>query len=524
MRRSADTVFRKVNRFVKDHRLLGGASGIVVAVSSGVDSVVLLEVLVRLVAKPRSSNPIANLHVAHLDHMLRGLESTKDAEFVRALAGRLNLPVTIESQDVRAAAKASRRGIEEVARAVRYRFLLDVARETGCDRIAVGHTMSDQTETFLMRLIRGAGLRGLTAMRPLVPAHTFSKIEKAEGGRQKAESVEVPSASCLLPSVFLIRPLLCVAREEVEAYCREHRLEFRTDVSNESLDYTRNRVRHEVLPALKKINPRVVEAIARATEVIGADQEILDRLASSALKQARTSSRDGGKSFSVAALLEQPPAMRRRMIIEAIRSSRTLLSGHDSSEITSTHVAAVESLLEPTSSGKHITLPARLEAWREFDALHFKGHRRVRHDATYEFSVSLTSPSVEVGGFSVTLERRLDGVLLNTIIEETKREKQKSGRDWMIVALDDLALPEKLLIRPRRQGESARIKGQRRIKKMKSLMIDHKIPAGHRDDWPLVTTPEGRYVWSPGLPPALEFAASDQTKRLAVLRASEISN
>jgi tRNA(Ile)-lysidine synthase len=453
--------------------------------------------------------------------MLRGVESTEDAEFVRALAGRLSLPVTIESQDVRAAAKASRRGIEEVARAVRYRFLLAVARETGCDRIAVGHTMTDQTETFLMRLIRGAGLRGLAAMRPLIPMHDFGGEQRSGGGEGQG-SATPPHLCASAP--LLIRPLLCVTREEVEAYCREHRLEFRTDISNESLDYTRNRVRHEVLPALKKINPRVVEAIARATEGIAGDQEVLDRLTSSLLKQARTSSRDTGKSFSVAALLEQPSAMRRRMIIEAIRSSRTLQSGHDSGEITSTHVAAVESLLEPRSSGKRITLPGRLEAWREFDALQFKGHRRVRHDATCEFSISLKSPSVEVGGFSLTLERRLDGDLLNTIIEETKREKQKSGRDWMIVALDDLALPEKLRIRPRRQGESARVKGQRRIKKMKSLMIDHKIPAGRRDDWPLVTTPEGRYVWSPGLPPGLEFAASDQTKRLAVLRASEISN
>jgi tRNA(Ile)-lysidine synthase len=518
-------VLAKIDRYIERHHLLDGASGVVVAVSGGADSGALLDVLVRLVSNRQPPTSIPHLHVAHLNHELRGAESADDAEFVRVLADHLGLAATINSIDVLAVAEASDRGIEEVAREIRYQFLLDVANKTGCDRIAVGHTMTDQAETFLMRLIRGAGLRGLAAMRPVTSAHVFGKTEKAEGRRQKAGAPELPSASCFLPSVLLIRPLLCVTREEVEHYCRGSGLEFRIDSSNQSVDYTRNRVRNEVLPALKEINPRVVEAIARATETIGGDEDLLEHLASSFLGKARTPSRvQNVATYSVAALLDQPPEMRRRMIIEAMRSARTSTVGGEPNEITSAHVLAVETLLDAQASGKHITLPGRLEAWREFDTLVLKRIGHPGNKAGYESSISSSSGCIEAGGFNLSLERGLDGVLLSSIVEQTKREKERAARDWMIVALDDLALPDRLVVRPRRAGESIQVIGHRRAKKLKSLMIDHRIPAGRRADWPLLTTPDGHYVWSPGLPPALEFAASTQTKRLAVLRASELSN
>ena len=202
--------------------MLDGTRGVLIAVSGGADSVALLDMLVRLslgdrewelevkeeqrggtleelrttktplrlcpsapqpVSNTHPPLPIPRLHVAHLDHMLRGRESAADAEFVRNLAGRLGIQITIRSADVRGAAKASGRGIEEIAREIRYDFLLGVANEAGCDRIAVGHTMTDQAETFLMRLIRGAGLRGLAAMRPVSEVPKGRQGEGATGRR-----------------------------------------------------------------------------------------------------------------------------------------------------------------------------------------------------------------------------------------------------------------------------------------------------------------------------------------------------
>jgi tRNA(Ile)-lysidine synthetase-like protein len=446
--------------------------------------------------------------------------------------------------------------------------LLAAANEAGCDRIAVGHTMTDQAETFLMRLIRGAGLRGLAAMRPVseVPVFRQEKAEgrrqKAEGERQKAEGrrrkavneslpsgsaalafrqpkaddESLPSAFCLLPSVLLIRPLLCITREEVDAYCRQRGLEFRTDATNLSLHYTRNRIRSDVLPALRAINPRVAESISRAAENIAGDQDALDALASSLLRKARFLSDawrrnvDGGTaSYSVPALLEQHAGMQRRMIVEAIRVTRAgaipeKLGG--AGEVTSAHVRAIEGLLAANASGKHIVLPCSLEVWREFDALVFKPVARALKEAPYQSPISSACPDVEAGGFAFTLQRNLPIEMLNSVIEETQRAKKLAGRDWMTVALDDAALPGELVIRPRLRGQRARVLGRRKTIKLKNLMIDHRIPTSRRATWPLVTTPDGVYIWSPGLPPALEFAAHDETQAvargLAILRASAI--
>ena len=133
--------------------MLGDARAVVVAVSGGADSVALLDMLVRV--RATTALPI---HVAHLNHMLRGDDSAADADFVRALAESLDLPVIIESADVRREAADSGRSIEEAAREMRYRFLLATAEGAGADRIATGHTMNDQAETVMMNLIRGSGV------------------------------------------------------------------------------------------------------------------------------------------------------------------------------------------------------------------------------------------------------------------------------------------------------------------------------------------------------------------------------
>jgi tRNA(Ile)-lysidine synthetase-like protein len=495
-------IFERVKSFITRQAMLKDARGVVVAVSGGPDSVALLDMLARL-----SALSDLKLHVAHLNHSLRGRESAEDAEFVRQLAARLGFSISIETIDVRAEAESLRRGIEEVAREIRYDFLLRVAREADCDRISTGHTMSDQAETFLMRLARGAGLRGLAAMRPVMKAHAFRKDEGGE--RMKRE---VNDSFILHP--LLIRPLLSITREDVEAYCRERRLEFRIDATNLSADYTRSRMRRDVLPALRSINPRIVESIARAAEVIAADEDALDHLASKFLDEARLNQDRDLAAYRVRALLDQPVGLRRRMIINAIARARAATG----EEITSTHIASVERLLSNRMSGKRIELPCGLAIWREFDLLVFTPLTETRQ-AAETVELSLMHPQAEVGGINLTLERGQSAHLLGALIEQARREAQAARQDWLVAVLDDDAIPERLIIRPRRRGEKALVAGQRKIKKLKNLMIDHRIPSSRRRFWPVVTTPDDRYIWSPGLPPAKEFAATDETQHLAILRA-----
>jgi tRNA(Ile)-lysidine synthase len=169
----------KVKEFIERNKMLRDRHGVVVAVSGGADSVALLDIL-KQISSIGDERP--RLHIAHLNHKLRGSESADDAEFVRRLAERFGFPFTISEADVRLAAETANRGIEEIARELRYNFLLGVARESDCDSIATGHTMSDQAKTFLMRVARGAGLRGLAAMRPISPVPVFDNAAAAEGG------------------------------------------------------------------------------------------------------------------------------------------------------------------------------------------------------------------------------------------------------------------------------------------------------------------------------------------------------
>ena len=479
-------------------------------------------------SEPATTGPL--LYVAHLNHVLRGQESDEDANFVKGLVDRLGLNATVASIDVAEVASKKRQGIEETAREVRYEFLLRLALEAGCDRIAVGHTMNDQAETFLMRLIRGAGLRGLSAMRPvsLVPtsealtSKQHSQIEMPAQDRQSSyrkgfEENRVPQ---------LIRPLLCITRDEVLEYCRERGLEYRIDATNSSSDYTRTVVRHQILPALTVINPRIIESIFRATESIAGDEDVLNDLAASALAQARTEANSTGESrigsYSVSAILKQSSGMRRRILAEAIRVARLDLDLRGlATEITTAHIAAVESLLKPGSSGKRVILPGALEVWREYETLSF---RRLysEMEPPYNLEINSTRPKTEAGGFALEIQRGLSVTAFDSVVETNHRNKQSGGLDWMNVALDDQKLPERLLIRARLRGERVCVIDRFRTIALKNLMIDHRIPSSRRATWPIVLTIDGRYIWSPGLPPSLEFAARADSQRLAILRASAI--
>jgi tRNA(Ile)-lysidine synthase len=170
-------------------------------------------------------------------------------------------------------------------------------------------------------------------------------------------------------------------------------------------------------------------------------------------------------------------------------------------------------------SGSRLPLPGGAEVWREFEYLVF-GVRRAMDSFAYELEIGEDGGCVRAGGIEITLSRDVPGDKLEQVLAEARRERERAGRDWMMVALDDAVLPERLTIRPRRRGERAAVEGQSKTKKLKNLMIDHKIPSSRRAAWPVVATPDGLYVWSPGLPPSSNFAASRRARGLAVLRAS----
>jgi tRNA(Ile)-lysidine synthase len=212
------------------------------------------------------------------------------------------------------------------------------------------------------------------------------------------------------------------------------------------------------------------------------------------------------------------------MIIEAI--DRCVSPGERmAGQTMASHVDAVSRLLKDGRSGKRVEIGRGLQAWREFDQLVFlnrqPGKSRGKRPDLPEPELLGEQASASLDDLVLTLDRGPAAVSRASLMAETKRHNAQQGRDWMMVLLDSERLPEWLVIGTRKPGEGAHVLGQRKTKKLKNLMIDHKIPSSRRASWPIVTTPDGGYVWSPGLPPQIDFAATDETRVFAVLKAVE---
>ena len=273
-----------VVRTLQTHRLIPPGSQVVASVSGGADSLALLHVLNRL-----SPQLGFRLHVATLDHGLRGERGAADAAFVCRVAAEWGIPVTAGAVDGLALAAETGLGIEAAARRARYRFLAEVARAVGADRVATGHQADDQAETVLMHLIRGAGLRGLGGMLPQSP---------------------LPEA----PDLVLIRPLLEVWRAEIEVYLDEQGITPVEDITNRDTALLRNHIRHVVLPILRDCNPQISRALAQLADSAALDQAYLDeRVAQAAAESGRCFPGERA-CFRRAAFAALPLALQRRWV------------------------------------------------------------------------------------------------------------------------------------------------------------------------------------------------------------------
>ncbi|HTK96211.1 MAG TPA: tRNA lysidine(34) synthetase TilS, partial [Terriglobales bacterium] len=279
----------RILQYIRAQRLLRPGDRVGVAVSGGPDSVALLRVLLEL----RAEHGIVVAAVLHFNHKLRAADSDADEAFVAALAREHGLEFLRAAADT--AAQAAGEGLEAAARALRLRFFADAMRAHRLDAVATGHTLDDQAETVLMRLIRGAGTRGLAAIQPIV-------------------RVELPQQEARI-----VRPLLAIRRAEFLDYLRGLGQPFREDASNRDPKFLRNRIRHELLPLLERdYNPRVAAGLAQTAEISRAEQQHWERELSEAVRQvARWKGVPGegrGVLLSVPAFAQLSPALQRRLL------------------------------------------------------------------------------------------------------------------------------------------------------------------------------------------------------------------
>ena len=468
---------QRVLQFIREQGLIEGEEVLLVGVSGGPDSVCLLHILSEL-----HETLGVSLHIAHLDHMLRGADSAADSRYVSDLAQRLGTPATVERRDVGAYQKEHRLSLEEAARKVRYDFYCDVAESIGAKRIALGHTKDDQVETILMHLVRGTGLAGLRGMQPIT-------TWQGRGG-----------------TLLLVRPLLEVTRVEIEEYCRAHELKPRRDVSNYSPAFLRNRLRYELVPLLESYNRNISGALLRTARTAADDLSFLEEHVSVAWSQVVTE-QPNGLLLNSEALLSLHPSLQRHLLRRVL--------GQILGELTDIQLIHIEKMMDALSkpAGRRLSLPRGLVFHVGYHTcLVARGDQDTCPFTPLEGEHRLNVPGDTVlTGWSVranitTIGRGAEGF--------SERSIGVRRADRACLDLDESGTD--LVVRGRKAGDRFQPLGMAELKKLQDFMVDSKIPRAWRDRVPLVCSPEG-IVWVVGWRIAERVKVKDSTKRVLYL-------
>jgi tRNA(Ile)-lysidine synthase len=467
------SLVERVRRTIHKHALVGADARVLVALSGGPDSVALVHLLLEL----QASGDLSVVGLVHFNHQLRGVDADADEAFCRAMAKAMDLPIEVGRADVAAAARAAGRSIEDLARELRYAFFGQAADRTGADAIALGHSLDDQAETFLLRLIRGAGARGLAAILP-------------RAGR-------------------VIRPLLEISRAELRHYAADRSLAFCSDATNADLTIPRNRVRHELIPYLEReFSPGISRVLAREAELARQDEDHLQAEAIDFANSIVLRRTGGTTELDAAALRSLPLALAARVARHALSlqaPGRFIAFDH------------VDRLLQCAGGADReaVDLPGQ-RAVRRGDVIALGPPLPRRRDGgpANSFRYSLSIPGevrLDNQGWMVSAER----------LDSLGAGGPGPGRAAeAVVAADPLALP--LAIRSRRRGDRFCPLGFGHRRKLQDFLVDRKIPKETRDSLPLVVDGQDRIVWVVGESVAEDFRVTEPSRGVILLKARRL--
>ncbi|MCB0713643.1 MAG: tRNA lysidine(34) synthetase TilS [Ignavibacteriae bacterium] len=456
-----DPFVESVRRFMRLHEMSHGGESILVAVSGGIDSVVMLDVIARLSVPLRFS-----FGVAHFDHGLRE-SSTVDADFVRELATRYRVKAFVASGDVRRIADEEGRSVEETARRERYAFLERIARRHRYDTVMTGHTADDNAETLMMNLLRGSGVTGLAGIPP---------TRRLAGGG----------------TVIVARPLLGQSRHQIEEYASASELKWREDESNQSGEFTRNRVRHELMALLRTFNPNVVETLNTTAGLMRDFDRYLSSAVEAALRGTTVEEPVHGERIllDVRQLRHLQPALRGEVV------QRAMCETFDIPPIS--HVAVERGLnLIWKETGARASLGGRFEALRDRDTIVLLKNPPVVRDVDRLFDIG---DSVEIAGLT----------LKTSFFDNGKPKFVSNGK---VEYVDADRLPEKLTIRSWREGDRFHPLGMKGEKKLSDFLIDQKIPLDRKRQV-MVITDGDKIIWVCGMRIDERFKVNPKTQRI----------
>lgn len=467
------SIIASARRTIRGYGLLPAGSRVAVALSGGADSVALLFAL-REMADAEGFQVVG---AAHLNHQLRGTDADADEQFCRDLAGTLALPIDIERAGVAEIARDSGVSIELAAHTARHAFFERAAARLGATAIAVAHTKDDQAETFLLRLLRGAGPRGLSGMHPR--------------------------------SGIVVRPLLETSRADVRGWMHERHIAFREDASNADLEIPRNRIRHELLPLLDaRFAPGIVDILDREAAIAREDADYLEAAARAAGARL-ISHTTHGIELDADALLAEPHAIARRVI----RLAQQAVAGPDHF-IGFDAVEAVRRFAVSKSTGQ-LDLPGHRVNRRGGAVVLTVSRGREHPSPAADFTYQLEVPGqVDVPEAACAISADKKVVPAGRLPREVWRLAGRS--DEAVIEGGRLASP--LSVRNRRPGDSFRPLGLSGRKKLQDFFVDAKIDRFERAITPVIVDSAGQIVWVAGHALAEEFRVTDATKYVVILK------
>ncbi len=489
-RPEGDDMQKRVQEFIREYKMVDPGDRVIVAVSGGADSMCLLHLLERMKEELQ-----AELRVVHVHHGLRGWEADRDAGFVEAAAERRKLPCLIVHRDVAEYAKDRGLSVEEAGRMVRYQILEEEAEKWGGAKIAVAHHQEDQAETILHNLFRGSGLKGLCGMAAVRGA--------------------------------VIRPLLCVGKNEILEYLHSQKLAYCEDSTNASEDYTRNRLRHRLIPEIcKDINAGAVTHIINAGRMLSQAEQYLENQAEEIWKVYGKEKQCGNGmediwewGIEAKVLRSQPEILRGYLVRKMIG-----LCTESVKDITFKHIETICGLAEK-ETGKRISLPYGAEARLEYGMIWINVVSKERNvqegNGSYLVDQTDEKADIEAGveNKEVAWVEKSEETVVNTLKMShfSYKKHQEIPENRYTKWFDYDTIKNTLSVRTRQTGDYITLKDEKR-KTVKAYMIDEKIPRQERDK--ILLLAEGHHIlWIVGYRISEYYKITEHTRQILQVQA-----
>lgn len=454
-------IINSVRQTIKRENLIEKNDKILIALSGGPDSICLLDIMIKL-----KDEYNLTLYAAHLNHRIRGIDAQEDSLFCQKICKKNNVTFFVKNIDIPELAVQQSRGVEEVARDVRYDMFFDIKNKLGINKIAVAHNLDDQAETMLMKMFRGSGIQGLRGI----------DYKRKDG---------------------IIRPLLDIYKSQINEYCDVNNLNPRIDKTNFESDYSRNKVRLDLIPYIENnYCENIKQILSRTANVIRDDYNYIEEVSKEHYELLVKNKSDDEIILDLPLLKNTDTAIQKRVIRLAILDIIGNLNN-----IENVHIVDSLSLLEK-SDGKIINLPKNLKAYIKNEDYVITTKNQENEEITYEYNI-------EINGKTVVNEI---GLTVTTSVLPAKDSLALPVSKYIKV-FDYDKIVGSLYVRSRKIGDKLSPIGLTGTKKIKDILINKKIPADTKYMFPIISDDE-KILWLLGYRISENYKIDDSTQRV----------